>query len=89
MNNCWPSCYFKDNGILKNILNTNGRLLVKLKLYNKVRILNNLRRDICTVQHSLRQVALSKVCIWRCGMGRWEEVGEKVDHFFMWMTFYN
>lgn len=22
-------------------------------------------------------------------MGRWEEVGEKVDHFFMWMTFTN
>ena len=81
---------FKNNEILKNTLNTNGRLLVILKLYNKVRILNNLRRDICTVlgTASGRQ-ALSKVCIRGCGMGRWEEVGEKVDHFFMWMTFYN
>lgn len=35
---------------LKTILNnTNDKLLVKLKIHNKVRILNSLGRDICTV----------------------------------------
>ena len=45
---------------------------------------------MCTVLGTaLGRQALSKVCIWMCGIGRWEEAGEKVDHFFMWMTFYN
>lgn len=63
---------------------------MKLKLYNKMRILNNLRKDMGTVSGTaLGRQALSKVCMWVCGMGRWEEAGEKVDHLFMWVTFYN